>query len=66
MAEALSLHADEAWDELPDERSRRVAEKLFKSLTEKGADNREIRRPTCLSDIAAAADAQILQRPGVG
>jgi len=56
MAEALSLHADEAWDELPDERSRRVAEKLFKSLTEKGADNREIRRPSCLSDIAAAAE----------
>jgi hypothetical protein len=56
MADALSLHADEAWDELPDERSRRVAEKLFKSLTEKGADNREIRRPTRLSEIAAAAE----------
>jgi hypothetical protein len=56
MSDALSLHADEAWDELPDDRSRRVAEKLFKALTEKGADNREIRRPTCLSDIAAAAE----------
>src|SRR5437764_10467924 len=34
MAEALSLHADEAWAELPTERSRQVAEKLFKELTE--------------------------------
>lgn len=57
MTEALSRHADEAWSELPDERSRLVAEKLFKSLTEKGADNREIRRPTRLSEIAAAAEA---------
>ena len=56
MADALSLHADEAWDELPDERSRRMAEKLFKALTEKGADNREIRRPTRLSEIAATAE----------
>jgi hypothetical protein len=56
MSEALSLHADEAWDELPDDRSRHVAEKLFKALTEKGTDNREIRRPTRLSEIAAGAE----------
>jgi len=57
MAAALSLHADEAWDELPDERSRRIAELLFKALTERGADNREIRRPARLSEICAAAGA---------
>jgi hypothetical protein len=57
MTDALSLHADEAWNELPDDHSRRVAEKLFKALTEKGADNREIRRPTRLSEISAAAEA---------
>jgi hypothetical protein len=56
MSEALSLHADEAWGELPDDRSRHVAEKLFKALTEKGTDNREIRRPTRLSEIAAGAE----------
>jgi hypothetical protein len=55
MSEALSLHADEAWGELPDDR-RHVAEKLFKALTEKGTDNREIRRPTRLSEIAAGAE----------
>lgn len=56
MSEALSLHADEAWEELPDTHSEIVAEKLFKALTEKGADNREIRRPTRLSEIAAGAE----------
>ena len=57
MAQALSLHADEAWAELKTERSRQVAEKLFKELTEKGADNRETRRPTQLSEICGAAEA---------
>lgn len=57
MSDALSEHADEAFNELPDERSRLIAEILFKALTERGADNREIRRPTCLKDICAIADA---------
>jgi hypothetical protein len=57
MSDALSKHADEAYAELPDERSRQIAEVLFKSLTERGADNREIRRPTCLKDICDIANA---------
>src|SRR2546423_3067006 len=57
MSDALSRHADEAYDELPDDRSRGLAEKVFKSLTEKGSDNREIRRPTRVGEIAAIAEA---------
>src|SRR5262245_54973466 len=57
MADALSLHADEAFNELPDDRHRVVAEKIFKSLTEKGPDNREIRRPATLAVSCAVADA---------
>ncbi|MDT7808119.1 MAG: hypothetical protein QOJ70_1932 [Acidobacteriota bacterium] len=57
MSNALSKHADEAWSELPDERSRQVAEVLFKALTERGADNREIRRPTRLREICEIAGA---------
>ena len=57
MSDALSLHADEAWGELADERGRRVAEALFKALTERGADNREIRRPTRLREICEIAGA---------
>ena len=61
MADALSKHADEAFDELPDARSRLIAELLFKALTERGADNREIRRPTSLKDICAIANASPLE-----
>jgi len=57
MADALSQHADEAFNELPDARSQIVAESLFKALTERGADNREIRRPTSLKDICEIAGA---------
>ncbi len=57
MAEALSRHADEAFNELPDERSRLIAEKLFKRLTEKGTDNREIRRPTRLAELCVICEA---------
>jgi hypothetical protein len=57
MTDALSRHADEAYAELPDERRRALAQKIFKSLTEKGPDNREIRRPTRVSEIAAIAEA---------
>lgn len=50
MAEALSRHADEAYAELNDSQQK-IAEKLFKGLTEKGADNREIRRPMEVGEI---------------
>lgn len=54
MAAALSNHADEAYLDLaPD--LQEVAGKVFKSLTEKEADNREGRRPATVGEIAAAA-----------
>ena len=45
MEKALSLHANEAFEEL-DDRGKAICEHLFKSLTEKGADNRGVRHPT--------------------
>ena len=57
MAEALSRHADEAYFELPSDHHRALAERLFKGLTEKGPDNREIRRPTRLRDLCAVTEA---------
>ena len=60
MAEALSRHADEAFASLASERDewdRKIAERLFKCLTERGPDNREIRRPTGLPRLAAVANA---------
>lgn len=57
MNQALSFHADEAYEELPDARSKKIAEILFKTLSERGPDNREIRRPTKLGHICAIAEA---------
>ena len=51
MTEALSRHADEVYNEQPDEEHRRITEKLFKSLTEKVDANRGIRRPMALSEL---------------
>ncbi|HYJ87755.1 MAG TPA: hypothetical protein VEW46_16950 [Pyrinomonadaceae bacterium] len=58
MAEALCLHADEAYNDLPDDRSRWIAEKLFKCLTEKGSGERETRRPTQLRELRAISKAE--------
>jgi WD40 repeat protein len=57
MRAALSRHADEAYNELADDRSRVIAEKIFKGLTEKGTDNREIRRPMELKELCAVSEA---------
>ena len=56
MAEALSRHADEAYAEL-DDGQKAIAEKLFKGLTEKGTDNREIRRPMEVQEICELTGA---------
>ncbi len=56
MANALSRHADEAFNELPNDRSRQLAENIFKALTEKGTDNREIRRPISLGELCAVVN----------
>ena len=57
MAEALSRHADEAFNELSGARQK-LAEQIFKALTEKGEDNRETRRPLTLREIQAITEAE--------
>jgi WD40 repeat protein len=59
MAEALERHAEECLAELSGKRQLRIAELMLKRLTEKGADNREIRRPTTAADICQVAEASI-------
>ena len=54
MKQALSLHAEEAFIELPkspDEKYENLCKSIFKSLTDSGSDNRGIRRPTKISEI---------------
>nr|WP_281720588.1 hypothetical protein [Nitrosomonas nitrosa] len=62
MKEALSRHADEALDELTSDDERRIAERIFKTLTESTEDGHGIRRPTTaqrLADICGVAIADI-------
>jgi WD40 repeat protein len=56
IEQALSLHANEIFEELSP-RQREIAEVLFKSITEKTADNKGMRRPARLGLIAEIADA---------
>lgn len=54
MESALSLHANEVYEELNEEQ-KAVCKMMFKTITEKGSDGRGIRRPTKVTTIAAIA-----------
>jgi len=54
MSGAMSRHADEAFEEL-NSREQEICEILFRTITEKGPDNKGVRYPTRLSTIAAIA-----------
>ncbi|MEZ4945769.1 MAG: hypothetical protein R2804_09590 [Cyclobacteriaceae bacterium] len=63
IEQALSLHANEAYDELSS-KEKEIAEILFKNVTEKGEDNTGMRRPvrvTTVSEIAEASDADVIK-----
>jgi WD40 repeat protein len=57
MAEALSNHAEVAYDSLSD-KQQKIAEKLFKCLTVRGTEGQEVRRPTVLKDICEIIDEE--------
>ncbi|UCG27354.1 MAG: hypothetical protein JSV24_10300, partial [Bacteroidales bacterium] len=62
MEKALSEHANEAFDEL-NASGKKVCESMFKTLTEKGTDNRGIRHPTrveVLASIARASNEEVI------
>jgi len=58
MKEALSVHLEEIFQELDDQKNKFITEKLFKALTEVSKENRGTRRPTQLGDICTLADAK--------
>ncbi|MDP7274374.1 MAG: hypothetical protein QF363_02760 [Planctomycetaceae bacterium] len=51
MENALSLHADEVHDELPDANSHQLAMRVFQAITERSDDERGTRRPTRLGQL---------------
>lgn len=59
MAEALSQHAEEAYNELKTDKQQKICETLFKAITEKGEERQGIRRPTKLREICEIADATL-------
>jgi WD40 repeat protein/energy-coupling factor transporter ATP-binding protein EcfA2 len=54
ISQALSLHANEAYDELSIQ-EREIAEVLFKVVTEKNSEGLEMRRPAKIAEVAALA-----------
>lgn len=60
IAQALSLHANEAYDELTN-KEKEVAEVLFKAITEKNSESLEMRRPARVSEIAGLAQVPEIQ-----
>jgi WD40 repeat protein len=56
MTQALSFHADEAYDSLSEE-SRKLAQRIFRCLTEKANGARETRRPASLKEIREVTGA---------
>jgi len=50
MSDAMSRHANEAYEELSP-RGKEICEKLFKTITEKGTDNKGLRHPSAVNTI---------------
>lgn len=53
MKEALSRHADEAFNELKSDRDREIAAKVFKAITDTDQNGRGVRRPASVCEIAS-------------
>jgi WD40 repeat protein len=60
MDSALSRHAEECFTEL-DARGQMIAEKLFKTLTDKASDVRGVRRPAPVSEICELTGASLAE-----
>ena len=73
LRNALSLHAEEAYQETGSDEDHRTTELMFKALTDVFSDPRGVRRPTSVGDLAAICEApeseigrvvEIFRRPG--
>lgn len=57
MSNALSNHADEAYNELNGDKQKKTIEIIFKCLTVKTGENRGVRRPTAIKHLMEICDA---------
>lgn len=73
MKHAISLHAEEAFNQLETQRSRTICEKMFKLITHMEMGSRGVRRPATISEICSVAEAseeevieivEVFRKPG--
>jgi len=73
LRQALSLHAEEAYQETGSDHGKQIAERMFKALTDTFSDPRGIRRPTSVRQLSAICEVseseviqivEIFRRPG--
>jgi tetratricopeptide (TPR) repeat protein len=57
LERALSLHAEEAYQETGSDNNRHITERIFKALTDTYSDPRGVRRPTSIRELAAICEA---------
>jgi tetratricopeptide (TPR) repeat protein len=59
LRDALSLHAEEAYQETRGDRGRHIAEQMFKALTDTFSDPRGVRCPTSVRELADICQATL-------
>jgi tetratricopeptide (TPR) repeat protein len=65
LRQALSLHAEETYQQVGSDRAREVAERVFKALTDTFSDPRGVRRPASISDLSSITGATETEVAGV-
>lgn len=64
MTHALDRHAEAIFDELGGDRRKRMCERIFRAVTDKGTDSRGVRRPTPLSrlsEVVGASEDEVIE-----
>jgi tetratricopeptide (TPR) repeat protein len=73
LRNALSMHAEEAFEETGSAQRRELTGKMYRALTDTFSDPRGVRRPTSIAELAATCEApeseviqvvEIFRRPG--
>ena len=70
---ALSIHAEESYEETGTDDAKKTTERIFRALTDTFSDSRGVRRPTSVGDLTAICETsevevirivEIFRRPG--
>jgi tetratricopeptide (TPR) repeat protein len=64
LRNALSIHAEESYEDVRKENGEKIVERMFKALTDTFSDPRGVRRPTSVQDLASiceVTEAEIIQ-----